>query len=343
MSLTLRPLEAARDAARPLRARRALLALLALGAAAALLALLGWVLASGAPAPPPPARNPFGIGPREAAPAATGISGLILAWQAQFYRSLTSALSLLRREGAGLWTLVAVSFAYGVFHAAGPGHGKAVISAYILSSERATALRAFGLSLSAALVQAAIAIALVLTLFAVMKATAASMNRTTALIEMASFAAIALVGLWALWRKAGVLNDALNGEANACAPGCAHGAAIMPAAPYPGGWLRDAAVAATAGLRPCAGALIVLSLALSQGILAAGVAAVIAMALGVALTTGGLALLAVAFKRVALTLAGGRGERAAITIRALECLAAALIAVFGAALLLGLWSSVGAT
>ncbi len=346
MSLSLRRADDAEKAAggvaRPMPTRRIMLALGALAIAAATLGLIGWALASSAPAPTP-TRTPFGVSPREAAPAATGLPGLILAWQAQFYRALTGALSLLRREGTGLWTLAGVSFAYGVFHAAGPGHGKAVISAHILASERATALRAFALSLAAALVQAAIAISLVLALFGLMKATAAAMSRTTALIETASFAAIALLGLWALWRKAGVLNEALNGNAAACAPGCRHGAALAAPAPAPGGWLHNLSVAFTAGLRPCAGALIVLTLALSQGILTAGIAAAIAMALGVALTTGALALLAVAFKRAALGLAGGRGERAAIAIRALECLAAALIAVFGAALLFGLWSTGSAT
>jgi nickel/cobalt exporter len=54
--------------------------------------------------------------------------------------------------GAG-FILVAVSFLYGVFHAAGPGHGKAVISSYVLANG-ATVRRGITLSFLAAIVQA---------------------------------------------------------------------------------------------------------------------------------------------------------------------------------------------
>ena len=124
---------------------------LALGAVAAVaggIALLVWLLAPAAP--PPPARTPFGIGVREAAPSAGGLGGYILAVQAQFYRSLQAAVAALKADGAALWSLIALGFAYGVFHAAGPGHGKAVIAAYLVSSERALA-KGLGMSLAAAL------------------------------------------------------------------------------------------------------------------------------------------------------------------------------------------------
>ena len=78
------------------------------------------------------AQSPLGIGSTETAMPTTGLFGGLLAWinvqQQGFYRTLTGALRTMRDEGTGAWMLVAVSFAYGVFHAAGPGHGKAVIS-----------------------------------------------------------------------------------------------------------------------------------------------------------------------------------------------------------------------
>lgn len=301
------------------------------------LAMLGLSLlwSSGSP-PPPPARSPFGISPREAAPSASGLGGQLLIWQSMFYRELTGALRAVRESWPALAGLMWLGFAYGVLHAAGPGHGKAVISAYILSDDRAAALRGFGLSLAAALVQAGVAIALVLTLRLVLGATAAQMGSATRGIELTSFAAVLALGLAVLWRKAGLLLAARRGEAEACAPGCGHDAAALTAPRSPA---QAVMVVLAAGIRPCAGAIIILVFAMSQAMLWAGVAATLAMALGTALTTGALALLAVGAKRTALALAGGRGQGAALAIRALECLAAAFLAVLGAVLLFGVWTA----
>jgi ABC-type nickel/cobalt efflux system permease component RcnA len=310
---------------------RLLIALALVGAVAGLFALLlAWLAPT---APPPPARNPFGVGPREAAPAATGLGGLILAYQAQFYRALTAALRALQESWATLPTLMGLGFAYGVIHAAGPGHGKAVISAYILSDDHAAVRRGFALSLGAALVQALFAIGLVALFNLILGATARQMNDATRWLELASFAALALMGLALLWVKAGVLIAAWRGESAACAPGCGH--TTLSAPPPARDWRETLGVVLVAGSRPCAGAIIVLVFAASQGLIAAGVATTFAMALGTALTTGGLAMLAVGAKRVALGLAAGRGQGAALTVRLLEGLAAAAVAVLGLSLLFG--------
>ena len=55
--------------------------------------------------------------------------------------------------------MIGLSFAYGVFHAAGPGHGKAVISSYMLANEVALR-RGIMLSFVSAFLQAATAIIL---------------------------------------------------------------------------------------------------------------------------------------------------------------------------------------
>ncbi|MBV9079472.1 MAG: nickel transporter, partial [Methylobacteriaceae bacterium] len=109
----------------PGRARQAFVALAALLLVGGALALLVQVGFGGASAPP--ARDPFGTGLREAAAPAVGSLGArLLAIQGEFYRAMTGALERIRVSREGGFSLALVGFLYGVFHAAGPGHGKAV-------------------------------------------------------------------------------------------------------------------------------------------------------------------------------------------------------------------------
>lgn len=303
------------------------------------LTLLLWWLSPGA-APPP--RNPFGMGLREAAPTGD-LGAYILAVQSGFYKSLQQTVASLKDDGAAIWTLVLIGFSYGVFHAAGPGHGKGVIAAYLVADERALA-KGFGLSLAAALVQAVVAILVVSIVALLFRATAATMTRVTTGVEWMSFAAVVLVGAIITWRKAGKLLGTMALVRDPLAaprdPGCDH--VHMPEPEELRRltrWRDMAGVALAAGIRPCAGALVVLVFALSQGLFAAGIAATVAMALGTALTTGAIAALAVFAKAVALKLAGGRGAAGAVAIASLELLAAAFVVVLGGSLLFGLWTS----
>ncbi|MCJ2061245.1 nickel/cobalt transporter [Methylobacterium sp. J-088] len=305
---------------------------LAIGLAALLAAGTAWLVAPGLTGAPP--RSPFGIGFREAAPAATGLGGIILALQASFSRSLNAAVMALR--GGGSWSpLVGLAFAYGVFHAAGPGHGKAVIAGYILAGERAFR-RGCALSLCAALLQALVAGAIVGIGSLILNATAAGITRAGAVIETASFALVALIGLVLTWRKAGRL---VHLDAR-CGPGCSH----LPgpeALETMDTWRERAGVVLAAGSRPCAGAVLVLVFAVSQGVPGAGVLAVLAMALGTALTTTALAGFAVFAKRAALRLAGGRGRVGLLALGGLELVAAAFVLVLGTAMLSGLAPALG--
>ena len=314
--------------------RLALMAV-AVALAALLVALLAWLIAPGIAAPPP--RSPFGIGFREAAPAATGLGGLILSLQSSFARAMNAAVTALK--GGGDWTpLIGLAFAYGVFHAAGPGHGKTVIAGYILAGERAFRLGC-ALSACAALLQAAVAMALVGVGSLVLNATAATMTRAGTFIETASFALVAAAGLALTWRKAGHL-AAGQMPGGACGPDCAH----MPAAERVDSarsWRARAGIVLAAGSRPCAGAVLVLVFAMAQGVPLAGILAVLAMAAGTALTTTALAALAVFAKRAALALAGGRGQAGAMAVGGLELLSAAFVLVLGVAMLAGLATGVG--
>ena len=120
--------------------------------------------------------------------------------QAEFYRGITDSLVRPKANGTAPWMLFLLSFAYGVFHAAGPGHGKAVISSYLLASGE-TARRGVALSFASAIVQAISAIVIVAIGTIVLRVTATTMTAATDTIEIASYAAIALFGAWLLWTK----------------------------------------------------------------------------------------------------------------------------------------------
>jgi nickel/cobalt exporter len=337
MSLTSEPL-ALPTAGRGRFWRRLGLALAAVALVAAGTSALAWLFG---PMSAPPPRNPFGMGLREATPSGS-IGVWILSVQSDFYASLRESVREMKESGSALVSLLLVGFAYGIFHAAGPGHGKGVISAYLVADEKALR-KGFLLSLAAALVQAFVAIAIVTVVSLVLRATASTMNKLAMNVELASFIAVALLGAVISWRKAGKVLGVLALAHNPLAPApqesCDH--VHMPPPDELSRlthWRDMAGVAIAAGIRPCAGALIVLVFALSQGLFAAGIAATFAMALGTALTTGGIAALAVFFKAVALKAAGGRGASGAIAIAGLELLAAAFVLVLGLSLLHGLWS-----
>jgi ABC-type nickel/cobalt efflux system permease component RcnA len=289
----------------------------------------------------PPPRGPFGMGLREATPSGS-LGVWILSVQSGFYGSLQAGVREMKENGSALWSLLLVGFAYGVFHAAGPGHGKGVISAYLVADEKALR-KGFALSFAAALVQALVAIAIVSLVNIALRATASTMNKLAMNVELASFVAVVLLGAVITWRKAGKLLGVMALARNphaAIQEDCDHVHMPPPEELRRLTRLRDmAGVAIAAGIRPCAGALIVLVFALSQGVFAAGIAATFAMALGTALTTSAIAAFAVFFKTMALKVAGGRGASGAIAIASLELLAAAFVLVLGASLLYGLWAS----
>ena len=133
-------------------------------------------------------------------PPAAGFSGWLLAKQALFYRALAGLIRTAKTDGSGYWALIGISFVYGVFHAAGPGHGKAVISSYLLANEE-TWRRGVVLSFASALLQAVTAVAIVAIAAVLIGATAKMMGETVQVIELVSYALIVLVGLRLLWVK----------------------------------------------------------------------------------------------------------------------------------------------
>ncbi|SFN69863.1 ABC-type nickel/cobalt efflux system, permease component RcnA [Bradyrhizobium sp. Ghvi] len=317
------------------------------------------------------AQNPFGA-PKSAQavePEASGLIGWLLAKQSEFYRQMSATIRAAKSDGSAVWTLLFISFAYGIFHAAGPGHGKAVIASYLVAN-RETARRGIALSFASALMQSLVAILIVGISAWILNATAKTMCRAEGAIEIASYALIALFGLRLVWVKGGTFIRALQATqpvpAIAGVPHhhdhshhhdahdhhhhahhhhaqdhvhdehCGHSHGPVPSElAGPGGWRRGFAAILTVGIRPCSGAILVLVFALAQGLFWAGIAATFLMGLGTAITVAAIAVLAVSAKDVAARLSGARDGGGALFMRGLEFGAAALVLLFGAGLLLG--------
>jgi nickel/cobalt exporter len=145
--------------------------------------------------------TPFGGRPTSPPPQeASGIIGWILAKQAEFYRAMSSTIRAAKTDGSAFWTLLGISFAYGVFHAAGPGHGKAVISSYLVANEE-TARRGIALSFVSAMLQALVAVLIVGIGAWLLGATARTLCSTERFIEIISYALIAALGAWLVFAK----------------------------------------------------------------------------------------------------------------------------------------------
>jgi ABC-type nickel/cobalt efflux system permease component RcnA len=141
--------------------------------------------------------------------SAGGVVGLLFAKQAEFYRQFSGLIRSAKDDGSAVWSLFGVSFFYGVFHAAGPGHGKAVISSYVVANEE-TWIRGVVLSLVSALLQALVAVTLVGVAAALLNARASTMNGAVNVIESASYALIIVIGLRLLWVKGRSFLNALH-------------------------------------------------------------------------------------------------------------------------------------
>ena len=237
-----------------------------------------------------------------------GDTGWASAWQwmlAMQRRLLTDMRLAMTAIGGGhTWNgsvgLVSVAFAYGVIHAAGPGHGKAVITSYALANNE-TVRRSIAVSFMAALVQACSAIAMVLVGTVIFGLTARSLAGLEARLEVVSGVLIACLGLYLLVSRVWRIVRSHSAPPASALPSphgldcsCDHTHFVQPE-DVAGTWSWRSAwlLAVSVGIRPCTGALLLLLFARSQGLLWVGLLGTAAMAVGTAATVSALASAAV--------------------------------------------------
>ncbi|MCX7349950.1 MAG: nickel/cobalt transporter [Alphaproteobacteria bacterium] len=263
--------------------------------------------------------------------------------QQNFYGRMSTTLKAMRGPNAMTagWTLMLLSFAYGIFHAAGPGHGKAVISTWLLATE-SELKRGVLISFMSAIIQALTAIVLVSLLFLVVASVGSTARNVASALESASYALIGLLGLYLIWtalrllaarralaprapalagvttRQSMALSDFTSFEPlknqsvsadHVHGPDCGCSHAHLPEAKDLKGdfsFARAFSLAFAVGIRPCTGAILVLVFANGVGLYWAGIASTFAMALGTFITVSAIASIAVYGKKLAASLLRGK-------------------------------------
>src|SRR3981081_804736 len=155
------------------------------------------------------AQNPFGGARSPIEPQMGGVVGWLLTKQSELYREMSSIIRAAKNDGSVVWSLLAISFLYGIVHAAGPGHGKAVISSYLVANQE-TARRGIILSFASALLQSVVAVVIVGIGAWLLNATAKTMCGAEKAIEIVSYALIAAFGARLVWTKGGGFIRALQ-------------------------------------------------------------------------------------------------------------------------------------
>ncbi|MEL7257121.1 MAG: hypothetical protein AAFN80_04665 [Pseudomonadota bacterium] len=229
----------------------------------------------------------------------------------------------------GLWGLC---FAYGFFHAAGPGHGKLLIGGYGLGAQVPLA-RLSVIAILSSLAQAAVAVALVYAGVFILGLSRTMMTDVSdKWLAPASYAAIAAVGVWLLlrgvrhWRQARTSHHHDHHDDHVCHT-CGHRHAPDAEHVAQARTMRDTLVLIGAiAIRPCTGALFLLILTVQLGIGMAGVVGAFIMGLGTASVTLAVAIASVTLRDglLARLATSGRIPRA---LPLVEMAAGALVAI----------------
>ncbi|HKQ95176.1 MAG TPA: DUF1007 family protein [Aestuariivirgaceae bacterium] len=285
----------------------------------------------------------------------TDPAGNIAARQRIFYQRISATLQQMKAGNSlqAALALMLLSFGYGIFHAAGPGHGKTVISSWLLATEEQLK-RGILVAFTSSIVQAGSAIAIVTAVLLLASAAGSTARSVAAVAEAASYGLVALLGFYLLFGGLRQLRSVVmratavpgggshHGHHHGHAPhvhddACGH-SHLPTARDVGGGWslARLLSLSVAVGLRPCTGAILALLFAHAIGIYWAGVTATLVMALGTAITVSAIAAMAVFSRRFAMRLAGsGAMNRMNGVLIAIRLAAGALIAFLGATLFIG--------
>lgn len=288
-----------------------------------LILLLLFASASGALA-----QNPFfskkKSSPSRLAPPHPIFIGLAV-WQKQLKDSMAGLIEQARseRRPGPLLYLLLLAFCYGILHAAGPGHGKAVAISFMLSQKRNLA---GGLLLGngIALAHGIAGIILVLTVHFILKSgLIGPLQTVTRTTQYISYSLVTLLGLALVikcffkWRSAS-RGRRQPGEDTAASSG-----------------KRMLPVAIAVGMIPCPGVVMVMLFTMSMNLIGLGIILGFCIAAGMAVTITLVVILATYGKGLALKTVAGHNRWARRIELGIEVFAGIMVTALGGLLLTG--------
>lgn len=233
-------------------------------------------------------------------------------WQREASQQMSALLKAVAVNPAQTGgSLLLFSFAYGVLHALGPGHGKVVITTW-LATHRSKVKLSIAVTLCASLLQGLVAIGLVVVLLSLLQLSARQLHLSSYWLEKGSYLLVGVLGVMLCWRALKRLllllrQHALtpqHGHHAGC--GCGHHHLAGEELQSSDDWRACLMIVLSMGMRPCSGAIMVLLFSKVIGVFNWGIASALAMAAGTALTITLLALLVISFRQLAIKISGHR-------------------------------------
>ncbi|MEM8773791.1 MAG: DUF3299 domain-containing protein [Pseudomonadota bacterium] len=222
----------------------------------------------------------------------------------------TGSMTAIAEDGASKTLLIALmlSFAYGVFHTLGPGHGKSVVVSYFVGAG-GSAKHGLTMGVRIAVFHVLSAITIVLFLDLAVRQTTGAAPSDYRSIRMVSYALIVLIGTAMLWRS---VSDVLsrrpvskNGHTSSSHCGHYHetqtasnqsgcSACAATNSPPGSGW-----IAASIGVVPCTGAMIVMLYGLANDMIFTAILMVLLISAGMATAMSAIGVAAIWGRNIA--------------------------------------------
>jgi len=195
-----------------------------------------------------------------------------------------------------LFYLLFTSFIYGIIHALGPGHGKALVTSYFLS-QKAKIRKGFLAGLLIALVHSFSAVLIIGSIFLFIRTSLLiNFENIRHYVSIISFSIIILIGFYMILSA---IKETVTGNNPQT-----EGIKIIEDNRNNNPTRGFTAIVLTAGIIPCPGAAMILLFAINMNIFYAGLFSVICMSCGMAVTISAAGIISILIKKYSLKIPG---------------------------------------